>query len=395
MSAGPALPPAAAVQTTVSRPRILYYCQSLVGIGHLTCSLRIIEALLPQAEVDLVYGGLDAGPMAPRPGFRGLRLATLLHDEDSGEFFAPADERPIDAIWADRAQAIAGFLRPSYQAVVLEFYPFGRRRFKTEIQALLAAVRAGSGPVPVFCSVREVLVPRAQANERRMVESVKKLIHTVFVRGDPAVIRFDETFSLAPEIADRLCYSGYISPPPPTERPVRKPQVLVSQGGGNVGRELLVAAIGAAALLPQLRFVLACGSRTPAEEIESLRRLVSSANVEIHPFLAEFPRHLMESVASISMGGDNTLMDVLGARTPGLAYPYQDNPEQGIRIRKFAEKGLLHELGPADLLPERLAARILEALAAPYPAHQVAMDGARVTAERILAVLAERAVEPA
>jgi predicted glycosyltransferase len=374
----------------MKRPRILYYCQSLVGVGHLTCSLRIIEALLPHNDVDLIYGGLDAAMPAPQPGFRSLRLPTLLHDEDSGEFFdaEPQAGRSIEQVWAERSRAVAGFLRLPYQAIVVEFYPFGRRRFKQEIMALFGAVREASGPVPIFTSVREVLVPRGVEKERRMVDSVKKHIHTVFVRGDPEIIRFDETFSLAPEIADRLCYTGYISPPAPTTRPARQAQVLVSQGGGNVGRELLQGAIGAAALMPDMHFLLACGSRTPPAEIDALRQSVRSANVDIVPFLLDFQQQLMRSAVSISLGGDNTLLDVLSARTPALAYPYQGNSEQGFRIRKFTEKGLLHELRGEDLVAERLKAKIELALRTPYPARAVAVDGARVTAERIRAVLA-------
>ena len=376
----------------LKRQRILYYCQSLVGVGHLTCSLRIIEELLLHCEVDLVYGGLDAAMPTAQPNFRSLRLPTLLHDENCGEFFDPDPEpgRDIEQIWAARAMAISAFLRMPYQAIVVEFYPFGRRRFKPEIMGLFDAVREHCGRVPIFSSVREVLVPRAVDKERRMVGSVRKHIHTVFVRGDPAIIRFDETFSLAHEIEDRLCYSGYISPPPAQNRPLRKQQVLVSQGGGNVGRELLQAAIGAAALMPGLSFLLATGSRTPAAEIDELRQSVRSGNVEIVPFLADFQRHLMESAVSISMGGDNTLLDVMTARTPALAYPYQGSSEQGFRIRKFAQKGLLHELAREDLVAERLQEKIELALRTPYPARHIAVDGARVTSERIRAVMAGR-----
>ena len=377
----------------LKRQRILYYCQSLVGVGHLSCSLRIIEELLLHCDVDLVYGGLDAAMPTAQPDFRSLRLPTLLHDEDSGEFFDPDPEpgREIEQIWAARADAISAFLRMPYQAIVVEFYPFGRRRFKPEIMSLFDAVREQCGRVPIFSSVREVLVPRAADKERRMVDSVRKHIHTVFVRGDPKIIRFDETFSLAHQIEDRLCYTGYISPPPAQNRPLRKQQVLVSQGGGNVGRELLQAAVGAAALLPGLSFLLATGSRTPPAEIDRLRQTVRSANVEIAPFLPDFQRHLMESAVSISMGGDNTLLDVMTARTPALAYPYQGNSEQGFRIRKFAEKGLLHELAPEDLVAERLKEKIELALSTPYPARHIAVDGARVTSERIRRVMADGA----
>lgn len=368
--------------------RILYYCQSLVGVGHLTCSLRIIDELLQHTGVDLIHGGLDTGTEQVATGFRSLRLPTLLHDSQSGALYDPESERSVDELWAARAQAISGFVCHPYQAIVVEFYPFGRRRFKREIMDLFHAVRERSGPVPIFTSVREVLVPRAVDNERRMVETVRKHIHTVFVRGDPSIIAFNETFSLAHEIDAHLCHTGYIGVPPPRHRPVRKPQILVSQGGGNVGRELLQAAIGAAALMPDHVFLLAAGSRTPPSEIAGLRAAVRSRNVEIVPFMVDFQQRLMESAVSISMGGDNTLLDVITARTPALAYPYQDNPEQGIRIRKFAHKGLLHELRSEDLVAERLKGCIERALHTPYPEHAIAVDGARVTSDTIRAVLA-------
>ena len=371
-----------------ARRRVLYYCQSLVGIGHLTCSLRIIDELLAHADVDLIYGGLDGGEMAPREGFRCLRLPALLHDEDTGDFFDPEARRSVEDIWADRAVASAGFLRMPYHAIVVEFYPFGRRRFKHEITGLFKAVGRACGPVPVFTSVREVLVPRAVEAERRMVESVRKHIHTVFVRSDPQIVHFGETFSLAHEIEDKLCHTGYISPPLPPSRPKRKCQVLVSQGGGDVGRELLEAAIGAAALMPGLHFLLAAGARTPPADLAALRGTVRSGNVEITPFLANFQRHLMESAVSISMGGDNTLLDVLAAGTPALAYPYQGNSEQAVRIAKFAQHGLLHELRREDLAADRLKDRIELALRTPLPTRTIATDGARVTSDRIRAALA-------
>jgi predicted glycosyltransferase len=368
--------------------KILYYCQSLVGVGHLACSLRIINELLQHAQVDLIQGGLDTGTTLEHPGFRSLILPTLLHDTESGGFFDPDEQRGIDDIWSARSEAITGFLRGAYDAIVVEFYPFGRRRFKREIQDIFRMVRESSGPVPIFTSVREVLVPRALEKERRMVDTVKKHIHTVFIRGDAEVIRFEETFSLAHEIADRLCYTGYISAPPPQFRPERKKQILVSQGGGNVGRELLEGAIGAAALMPEYSFLLAAGSRTTPAELDALRATVRSCNVDITPFLPDFQRHLMESAVSISMGGDNTLLDVITARTPALAYPYQGNSEQGFRIKKFAETGLLHALDGTDLAPERLKAKIELALSTPYPARDIAVNGAFVTSEKIRSVLA-------
>ncbi len=370
------------------RKRILYYCQSLVGIGHLSASLRVIRELLEHFEVDLIQGGLGSGAQIQHPDFRNLCLPTLLHDSETGGFYDPdAETADIDEVWQARAAAIDAFLQWPYHAIVVEFYPFGRRRFKREIQGLFRSVRERCGPVPIFTSVREVLIPRPLETERRMVESVRKYIHTVFIRGDETVVRFSETFSLAHEIADRLCYTGYICAPPPNVWPLRRNQILVSQGGGDVGGELLAGAIAAAALMPHYTFLLAAGSRATAAQIEALRQSVRSRNVEIVPFLSDFQQRLRESCLSINMGGDNTLMDVVSARTPSLAYPYRGNSEQEFRIKKFAQRGFVHLLEPHDLPAEVLKQRIDQALQAPYPQGTIASDGAAATSARIRSVL--------
>jgi len=370
--------------------KILYYCQSLVGIGHLTASLRIACELLRHHDVDFIQGGLDTPAGLEHPGYRNLKLPTLLHDEDTGGFVGPDAGASIEALWRERAQAIAAFLRPPYDAIVIEFFPFGRRRFRQEIYALFDAVRASSGPIPIFCSVREVLIPADARTERKIVKMVERDIHTIFVRGDPAIVALDETFAEVDAIRAKLVYTGYVAPEAPAASPPRRKTILVSQGGGDVGRELLRAAVLTAPGLPEYRFVLAAGSRTPAKAIDVLKAEVRSANVEIVPFLPDFQKHLAECALSISLGGDNTMLDVITTRTPALAYPYQGSSEQALRIARLAAAGFVHALQPEDLGPARLASKIRHALAAPYPQRHIAADGARRTAQRIAATLARR-----
>jgi predicted glycosyltransferase len=370
------------------RRRILYYCQSLVGMGHLTSSLRIARALLDDDhDVDFIQGGLDVRNGLEHPHYRNLKLPTLLHDSDTGGIVDAEGGTEIDALWQARAAAMTAFLQPPYDAIVVEFFPFGRRRFRSEIHALFDAVRAASGPVPVFCNVREVLIPADDRTEQRIVAMVKRDIDKIFVRGDPDIVRLDETFGRIDEIRDRVVYTGYVAPEPPAAFPPRRKKILVSQGGGELGREMLSAAIRTAPLLPGYQFLVAAASRTASEGLAALRAEVCSDNVQIVPFLADFQRHLLESALSINLGGDNTLMDVITTRTPSLAYPSQHDSEQGFRIDKLAAAGFVRAIGPADLEPARLKSSIEQVLASPYPARSIATDGARVTARLIGAIL--------
>lgn len=369
------------------RTRILFYCQSLQGIGHLTASLQVIRELLHHSDVDLIYGGHDINISLVHPSFRMIRLPTLLIDNNSGELHDPSGQSSSDQLWPIRRDKIDSFLQNPYNAIIVEFFPFGRRRLKNEIHQLFKTVQEKNGSMPIFSFVREVLVPESPESEERMVKSVNDHIHTVFIRGDPNVIRFNDTFSLSHKISDKLFYTGYLGTESQNPSAERTAQILVSQGGGSIGRELLEAAIQTAPLMPNYQFIIATGSKTNATEFDQLNTLVASNNVKIVPFLQNFKQQLMESALSISMGGDNTLMDVISSKTPGLAFPYPGNSEQDTRINKLAEKGYIHPLSAEDLHPERLCIKIREALKKPYPNLQIAMNGASVMSEKIKAIL--------
>lgn len=358
-----------------NRNRLLYYCQSLVGIGHLTASLHIIKELLNHFDVDLVYGGISYTDFPQHDGFRVLQLPTLLFN-DTGELYHPQHDTSIAAIWQQRQTCIDGFLNVPYKAIILEFYPFGRRRFKKEIRKLCQHVKQQSGEIPVFSQVREILVPANQEDEENILHIVNSEIHTVLVRGDPKVVTFEETFSLAPALGERLFYGGYVSLPSPNHWPQRKQQILVSQGGGNVGHQLLVSAIQTATLLPAYEFIIATGSTASAKDISTLQALVQSQNVAIAPFLSGFREQLLTSALSINMGGDNTLLDVIATKTPSLAFPYPGNSEQSLRINKLAEQGWVTPLNESDLNPQTLRNLIIDTLNKPYPKNRINLDGA-------------------
>ncbi|WP_445371293.1 glycosyltransferase family protein [Methylomonas sp. HW2-6] len=373
------------------RRKILFYCQSLVGLGHLTSSLLVIRELSTYADVDLIHGGQGLQQMPQLPGFRHLRLPTILIDSATDELYAPDSDKPIEVVWAERAAAIEQFVNWPYDAVMVEFFPFGRRRLKREILGLFASVRQRCGVIPIFCFVREILVPAPLDAEKHMVKLVQDHIHTIFVRGDQDIVRFEETFSLTAEIADRLVYVGYVSPPPPASWPARQNKIVVSQGGGEIGKTLLRAAIQTAPMLPHYHFLVVTSSRASASEIAELEALVSGPNVQVVSFLNNFQETLQTAVLSISLGGDNTLMDVISTRTPALAFPYAGNSEQGLRIEKLASKGFVLPLTENDLAPERLSQKIREALNQTYPQQAIAIDGAAELSRRVRTILAESA----
>jgi predicted glycosyltransferase len=72
-------------------------------------------------------------------------------------------------------------------------------------------------------------------------------------------------------------------------------------------------------------------------------------------FTPRFPAYLAAADLSLSMGGYNTTMNLLAARTPALVLPFAQNQEQLLRARTLEEAGALRRLRMEDLEVGRLA----------------------------------------
>ena len=189
---------------------VLFYVQHLLGIGHLQRCLRISEALVREGvAVTLVCGG---EPVA-LPRDRSVRLVQLTPIRALDARFELVDSagRPIDDALREerRAALLEAFATARPDAVIIEGFPFARRAFRFELEPLIAAVRAATPRPRLLCSVRDIVVVRDDSRRHRdIVERVRRDFDAVLVHGDPALIPFDTSFPAAPDIADRLIYTG-------------------------------------------------------------------------------------------------------------------------------------------------------------------------------------------
>lgn len=365
--------------------KILFYCQHLLGVGHLTRSLALCEALAGAYEVDLLQGGPEIGLALKREGFRRVKLPPLLMREDDSSLYDPSGDSSAEEIFAARRRVLAGVLEErSCDYLIIELFPFGRRKFRREILWLIAAARRANPGLRVHCSLRDVMIEREPEREAETVEWLKDF-DSVLVHSDPRFFRLEESFAPAAEVPCPLIYTGFVAASGPAACAARQDAVLVSLGGGLVGAPLAEAAAEAAALLPAFEFRFALGPNTPEALRASLRRAARlSPNVRIIGFQKDFQAALRACRLSLSLAGYNTVMDLLRTRTRAIVFPYDANREQAMRARRFARAGLLSVAEPEDLEPARLAALIKRELKRPYPEVDIDLDGASWTRDCLL-----------
>jgi predicted glycosyltransferase len=384
----------------IVRPRLLFYVQHLLGIGHLKRAATLARALERHGiAVTLVSGGqpvpgLDIGDAVMvqlDPVRTGDITFTRLVDDDGNE---------VDESFraARRARLLEAFAATRPHVVVTELFPFGRRQLRGEIMPLVEAAETARQRPALVSSVRDILVEPSRPERRiEMVETVERHFDLVLVHGDATLIPFGETFPLADRIRGRIRYTGYVVEPPPARRgPQGTDEVIVSAGGGALSEPLLKTAIAARPSTPASGLVwrLLAGPALPADAFDRIRAAAADPNIVVERARPDFTTVLANCTLSISQGGYNTVMEVLAARCRAVVAPYAGGreTEQTLRARLLARRGAFAVVEERDLSPAALAAAVGHALAGPRPDAAGIDTGGAETSARILTDLArERA----
>jgi predicted glycosyltransferase len=378
------------------KPVLLFYCQHSLGIGHLTRSFALAQALAPSFEVVFLNGG-RLPPGLPVPAqIRIIDLPALGMDDGHTVVSRDALYDVAQAV-AQRRRLISDAVqahRP--QLLLVELFPFGRKKFTAEILSLIRQCKhQPSGPAQVVCSLRDILVdarPDQQRHDDRARWLTDRYFDAVLVHADPALARLQDSFKPRQPLRTPVHYTGYVVPTRAQQATTPRGQhVLVSAGGGIVGDRLLRTALAARALMPQppaLRLI--AGPFLPEAQWQALQKLVQGqADVTLLRHVPDMVAEMRQARASISQCGYNTALDIIVAQVPALVVPYATatENEQSQRATRLAALGAMQMLEAPALNPQRLA-QALQALLNFVPrASALGLDGAAQSAGHMQALL--------
>lgn len=375
----------------MSRPSLLFYCQHSLGLGHAVRSFALAAALAERFRVVLACGGELPDGLTP-PEEVDLVALPALRASRSGDLAARGAEdvgrarRRRSALLLDTF----GSLRPA--VVVVELFPFGRRRFADELVPLLEQALTGTPRPLLASSVRDILVERGPdqpAHDTLSCVLANRYLDAILVHSDPRFARFEESFRPGIALHVPVRHTGFVvrDASEPRPLPAREPRVLVSAGGGLVGAPLLRAAVEARPLLPaNLRMEIVAGPFLPEDQWLDLRRAAQwTPDIELHRFVPDLGRRLRSVSVSVSQCGYNTALDLLRARVPALVVPFREGREneQSRRAARLERLGAVRALDPERLDPGLLANEIRALLRFRPPALDLDFGGAEASAAHL------------
>ncbi|MFP6711975.1 MAG: glycosyltransferase [Rhodospirillales bacterium] len=377
----------------MSKPKVLFYVQHLLGIGHVKRAATIARAMTAKGmEVTVVSGG-DEIPVLDSSGMDFVQLFSLRANDRSFDGLVDADGNPIDDdLKNERKQKLLEIfknLQPS--VLMIELYPFGRRQLRFELIPLLEAAAKASPRPHIVCSVRDILVEKNKPHrDAEMVETAREYFDDVLIHGDPNLIPFKTTFGRASDISDMLHYTGYVVEKELAEKATGEQglgEIIVSSGSGAVGENLLRTALEARPLtsVSERTWRILVGYSMADDVFDSLKQEESEGLI-IERARSDFVTLLKNSHLSISQGGYNTVMEVLATKANGISVPYAGGheTEQTLRVRLLAERELIRQIPEEELTVGGLITEIDKAVEHPLSGlNEIDMNGADKTAEII------------
>lgn len=380
-----------------ARPTLLFYCQHSLGIGHLTRSFALVNALAQAFRVVFLNGG-RLPPGVPVPAEMELIDLPPLGMDDGHTVVSRDGQHDVRAAMAERQRLITQAVAATRPAVLLvELFPFGRKKFAGEILPLIrAAKRQPGGPARVVCSLRDILVdarPDQLHHDNRARWLADRYFDAVLVHADPAFTRLEDSFHPSQPMQTPAHYTGFVVPARAVEAPVRRGRhLLVSAGGGIVGEGLFRAALAARDHLTYpLPLRIVAGPFLPEAQWQALLNDTRGlAGVELVRHVPDMVAELRRARASLSQCGYNTALDLVVSGVPALVVPYETvtENEQSQRALRLAELGAMQALSCAQASqPAALAAALQQLLDFEPRAAALQLDGAARSTE-ILARLA-------
>jgi len=392
----------------MSRPTVLFYCQHSLGLGHLVRSFALAGALAERFRVVLLNGGRLPRGLPTPPGVEIVSLPPLGMTVD-GALVSHDRRRSTERALRVRRREMLELqaeLRPD--VLFIELFPFGRKKFASELVPLLEAAREAE--TLTICSLRDILVASRhdqQKFDERASLTANALFDAILVHADPRFARLEESFHPVTPLRVPVHYTGFVLPGvdqaralAPTPAPTRRPRVVVSAGGGAYGAALMAAAVEAHRLEladagVDVRII--AGPFLPESEWQLLRAAAQGRpGLEVRRSVPDLTTELGAAAASVSQCGYNTMLDLLRTGVPALVVPFAEGgeDEQTRRADRLARLGAVRVL-EADRLDGRSLAAAVRALLAfrPEPV-ALDLDGARTTA-LLVGNLAARAAAPA
>ncbi|MCX7823654.1 MAG: glycosyltransferase [Syntrophobacterales bacterium] len=357
--------------------RILMYSHDTYGLGHLRRSLAIAKSVrsIP-ASVIIITGSPLVGRFAIPKGIDFVRIPGMI--KVSNEEYTPLSIKlPPSNVLSIREEIILATIRsfrPHF--FLVDKSPLGLKR---EIQSSLEWINANLTECTTILGLRDIMDSSEETirewTEKNIYEAMKNLYKEIWVYGVRDFYDPIEEYQIPPSISKKLYFTGYIPRYVPSDEEIERvrktflkkikpikgnsqiPIVLITAGGGGDGYPIFDTFLKAfeedKTASSNLYTILVTGPFVEPEVFLEIKNRASRFGWKTIKFYRHMETLIALATVVVSMGGYNTLCEILTLRKPALIVPRTiPREEQLIRAQVLCKHGFCEFIPPKHLTPK-------------------------------------------
>jgi predicted glycosyltransferase len=370
----------------------MFCSNEAVGLGHMRRTLALAEYLRAHTllQSQLIVTGSPVAQALPLPnGVDYVKLPAVIKDR-AGRYASRSIPMPFSQVGDMRRDILLSAARHFHpEILVVDHAPAG---IDGELVATLRYLKDHSPHTRLILGLRDIVdaPPRVQQVWRRtrVYELIDDLYDLVLVYGQPDVYDVVGAYGFSARAAAKTRYVGYLRRAPSArsagqvraELHMRTDRLVVATAGGGADGYALMQAMAEALRLRPAPFdcVLIAGPLMPAADRERLARLLDRIpGTRLLDFTEDIVDYLNAADAVVTMGGYNTICEILTLEKPAVVVPrVAPSQEQFIRARALSRRRLARMIHPDDLRPERLLDELMDLFERPpHLRALLALDG--------------------
>lgn len=375
--------------------KILMYSHDTYGLGHIRRTLAIASQLRrPNVNILILTGSPIAGRFDFPEQVDFVRIPGMI--KKSNDLYLPHSIR----IEAQEAMSIRqSLIKATAKAFepdlfIVDKAPLGLKR--EVIPALKWLRNTNEVSCRTVLGLRDIMDDARSTIEdwrsKRVYDALEKYYSEIWVYGHREMYDPIREYEIPESISQKMVFTGYLPRKPlidgkdlPKEpggngmstcgngsngkEVAKEKRVLVTTGGGGDGYKLMDVYLRMLETWPaEYRSVVVTGPFMPTPERRDIAARAKKLGVRYYHFCRQMEQLMASADLVVSMGGYNTVCEILSQRKVSLIVP-RETPrlEQLIRAQVLKIKGLADYLAWQELTPDRLRGKIEMLLADPQP----------------------------
>ncbi len=384
---------------------ILMYSHDTYGLGHIRRSMAIASHLLgPRVNILILTGSPIAGRFPFPEQIDFVRIPGMI--KRTNEEYLPLsikiNARHALDIRKNIITATVKTFQP--QLFIVDKEPLGLKR---EVLPALQWLKRNRPGTRTILGLRDIMddaeTTRQEWRQKGVYEILEELYSEIWIYGNQDMYDPVREYAITEGVSRKVVFTGYIPRKVPSAENVqgiRKEHglgeedklVVVTTGGGGDGYAVMDAylrMLETSPGLPPFKSILITGPFMPKSERKSTYKRSRKLGVRMYHFYRQMEKIFAAADVVVSMGGYNTLSEILNQGTVSLVIP-RETPrrEQLIRAQTFKRRNLTDVIPWNELSPERLRSQLLGLLENPAPYREAIADfrftGIETMQQRIL-----------